>query len=240
MSDPPVDRLGDGDDFGSERPDPLPPDWRARVLAGLDAAEISVGAALSGAVVVLAAVLVSAVVVAPRLAGQPPVEEVLPFTRAPVSTTTTSAPAPEQLAVHVAGAVVVPGVYLLPSGARVVDALDAAGGPRATADLSRLNLAAPLSDGEQVYVVVFGEDPPPAVSIGAAGDEGPTGSEQLIDVNRADAAALEELPGIGPTLAAAIVQHREDHGPFDSIDALLDVPGIGDAKLGALRDLVTV
>jgi competence protein ComEA len=141
--------------------------------------------------------------------------------------------------VHVAGAVEHPGVHLLRAGARVHDAIAAAGGPRPDADLDRLNLAAPVADGSQVYVVVAG-----AVGSGVGGSPGdgdPGGTPAAggaVSLNAADAAALDALPGVGPSTAAAIIAHREANGPFGSVDDLLDVRGIGAAKLEGLRDLV--
>lgn len=139
--------------------------------------------------------------------------------------------------VHVAGAVVRPGVYELPAGARVADAIAAAGGAAADGDPDLVNLAAPVVDGQRLSVPRIGDtvapDPGPASTASAA----PAGP---IDVNSAGPAELETLPGIGPATAAAIVRHREQNGPFPSVDALLDVPGIGPAKLDAFRSLVTV
>lgn len=150
---------------------------------------------------------------------------------------------PAEVVVHVAGAVASPGVQRLPTGARVVDAVDAAGGATPDADLARVNLAAPLVDGQQVYLVRQGEVPPPAVATGAptgAGPGGAAGGDGPIDINRATATELEELPGVGPATAEAIISHRERHGPFASVDDLLDVRGIGDAKLEQIRERATV
>ncbi len=147
--------------------------------------------------------------------------------------------------VHVVGAVASPGVQRLPLGSRVVDAVDAAGGAGPDADLGRINLAAALTDGQQVYVLRHGE-PAPAPPAGAAGGaDGPgapgaAAATAAIDINTASATQLEELPGVGPATAAAIIAHREQNGPFTSVDDLLDVRGIGEAKLDALRDLATV
>jgi competence protein ComEA len=168
-----------------------------------------------------------------RPSPPPPPELVMPMAGADAAaTSTTDAP---DLVVHVAGAVVAPGVYRLPPSARVADAVDAAGGPAPAADLHRLNLAAPLTDGVQVYVPVAGE-PLPAASTGggAAAPAGP------LDLNLATAADLEALPGIGPATAKAILDARERIGRFRSVDDLLEVRGIGPAKLEALRDLVVV
>lgn len=155
---------------------------------------------------------------------------------------------PGEVMVHAAGAVTHPGLYVLDAGARVGDLLSAAGGPRSDADLDRVNLAAPLSDGSRVYVPAVGqEDPPPVVAgdigPGTGGGNGPAGGAtpdpgRLIDLNRADAAELETLPGVGPATAAAIIAHRDANGPFQRVEDLLAVRGIGDAKLAAIVDLV--
>lgn len=149
-----------------------------------------------------------------------------------------SMPPVTALVVHIAGAVNVPGVYELPPGARVNAGVNAAGGVRADADVGAVNLAAPLVDGERVYVPVVGEQVAPAAAVvpvhGSAAPPGP------VDLNRADADQLDALPGIGPATALAIVQHRETAGPFASVDDLEAVRGIGPAKLDAIRGLVTV
>lgn len=152
----------------------------------------------------------------------------------------TSAPVgdvPTTILVHVAGAVIEPGVYELPRDARVREALVAAGGPTADADWNALNLAAPVADGTRLYVPIVGEAPPTAiVSEPVGGEDQPTGP---VDVNRATAVELDALPGVGPATAAAIVTERERNGPFVGVDDLERVPGIGPAKLAALRDAVT-
>jgi competence protein ComEA len=127
-------------------------------------------------------------------------------------------------------------VYRLPSTARVADLLRAAGGPAADADAQALSLAAPLTDGERVYVPRAGEAGPTPGSTGSA-----RSSVALkINLNTATADQLDALPGVGPTTAAAIIDYRTRHGPFRSIDDLLDVRGIGPAKLDGFRDLVVV
>lgn len=140
------------------------------------------------------------------------------------------------LLVDVAGWVRSPGVYEFPEGARVIDAIDAAGGARPGAMLQALNLAAPLVDGTQVLVPREGEQGvvPPAAGGGGAVAGG------LINVNTATAAELETLPGVGEVLAQRIIDHRTENGPFTSVDQLVDVSGIGDAILGSIRELVTV
>jgi len=158
---------------------------------------------------------------------------------------------PTELVVHVVGAVAAPGVQRLPPGSRVVDALAAAGDALPDADLARVNLAAPLIDGQQVFVPRPGEPAPstlaPAgggtgVTGGEPGGTGATGTAQggLVNLNTATAQELEALPGVGPSTAAAIIAHRDANGPFTSVEQLIDVRGIGDAKLEQLRHLVTV
>ncbi len=145
--------------------------------------------------------------------------------------------------VHVAGAVVQPGVYLLPGGSRADAAVAAAGGAVAGADPNALNLAAPVLDGERIYVPLVGEPTPAPVApvpAAATSPPGPPGPPGPIDLNRATADELDTLPGIGPATAAAIVEHRETVGPFATVDDLEDVRGIGPAKLDAIRELVTV
>lgn len=133
--------------------------------------------------------------------------------------------------VHVAGWVVSPGVVTLPDGALVADAVRAAGGLRLGARGDALNLAAPVTDGQQIVV------PGPDHSPGEVSGSGATG---LVSLNRATAADLETLPGVGPVLASRIVSYREENGPFQQVEDLLGVPGIGEAKLASIRDLVTV
>jgi competence protein ComEA len=152
-------------------------------------------------------------------------------------------PAPPTTAVifvHVTGAVRAPGVYELPPGQRVADAIDAAGGALANADPNALNLAAPLADGDRIAVPARGEESTPAGHSHAASATEAAGAAGPVDLNTATAAELETLPGIGPATAAAIVEHREHIGPFATVDDLDAVPGIGKAKLEAIRDLVTV
>jgi len=143
----------------------------------------------------------------------------------------------DRVIVHVAGAVVLPGVYELGSGSRVDDAVRRAGGATGRAQLGRINLAAPLVDGDQIYVPEVGEDVPlpPVASAAAPSESTPTGP---IDVNRASASELETLPGVGPATAGAIVDERDRNGPFSSLEDLERVPGIGPAKLARLVGLV--
>jgi len=133
--------------------------------------------------------------------------------------------------VHILGEVARPGLYELRDGDRAVDAVAAAGGFTPAADAAGLNLARFVSDGEQIVV--------PAVGAGTSTAPGMS-ADGRVNLNTADAAALDTLPGVGPATAAKILAWRERHGRFESIEDLLDVGGIGEAKLDALRDLVTV
>lgn len=142
------------------------------------------------------------------------------------------------LIVDVTGWVRQPGVYEFAPGARVIDAVERAGGAREGADLSLLNLASPLTDGQQVLVPKEGETPPGGVVPGATAP-GSTGTA-MININTADATAFETLNGIGEVLAAAIVTYRDEHGPFASVDQLEQVPGIGPSTLEEIRPQVTV
>ncbi len=139
------------------------------------------------------------------------------------------------IVVHVAGAVDRPGLVTGEVGWRVADAV-ASAGLKGDADLDRMNLAAHLRDGERIWVPAIGEEAAPALlgSSGLGEANGP------IDLNTAEVGELDELPGVGPATAAAIVEHRQAHGPFASVDALVAVRGIGTAKLDALREHVTV
>jgi competence protein ComEA len=157
---------------------------------------------------------------------------------APMPAPTASEAAPP-LIVHVAGWVAEPGVYELPEGSRVIDAIEAAGGAKRGAELAVLNLAAPLTDGQQVLVPRASDvEQPPGTA--APSGTAPPGGATLVNVNVASAEELETLPGIGEVLAATIVQYREEHGPFTSVDQLMDVSGIGEVTLEEIRDLVTI
>ncbi len=137
-------------------------------------------------------------------------------------------PTPAPLVVYVGGEVLHPGLYTLPPGSRVYHALQAAGGLTGAADPLSVNPAARLSDGQQVWVR--------ARSTTASAS---TGDERL-NINLADQAALERLPGIGPATAQKIIAYREQHGAFRTLEDLLQVPGIGPATLDRIRDLITV
>ena len=138
---------------------------------------------------------------------------------------------PRLIVVDVAGAVARPGLYRLPRGARVADAVARAGGLTRRAERSAVNLAAPLADGQQVLVA-------PRGASGAAGSAGGGGTSGPVSLNAATAEQLDTLPGIGPVTAQKIIQYRQEHGPFTSVEGLDAIPGIGPARLENLKGLV--
>jgi len=181
--------------------------------------------------------------------GDPPLEDSLPFApaevddagglEAPVTPDPTATQVVSSaIVIHVAGAVVNPGLVIGAEGWRAADAIAAAGGSAGDADLDRLNLASLVTDGQRIYVPAQDELVVPAV----VGDSGAGRSESggPINLNGASESDLDELPGVGPATAAAIVAHREEHGPFGSVDSLVAVSGIGPAKLDSIRDHVVV
>ena len=148
----------------------------------------------------------------------------------------------ERVTVHVAGAVAKPGVYDLDAAARVIDAIEAAGGGAPDADLNRLNLAAKIADGQRVLVQRVGEAAPAgSASPGGSGSAGGSADPSaLVSLNSATQAELEALPGIGPSLAGAIITERERRGGFRSVNELRDVRGIGEKRFADLKDKVTI
>jgi competence protein ComEA len=144
-------------------------------------------------------------------------------------------PTASMITIHVSGAVEEPGVYTLPPGSIAQQAVEAAGGLLEQANLDLVNLAARLEDGEQIHIPLLRP-----TELDDAGDlaalSTPYGDR--LNINTAQAPELEQLPGIGPALAQSIIEYREQHGPFQSVDELINVPGIGPAKLGNLRDLI--
>lgn len=134
------------------------------------------------------------------------------------------------ITVHVAGWVARPGLVAVPEGARVADAIEAAGGAISGARLDVINLAQTVQDGERVDV----PGPQDTASVAEAASDG------RVAINRATASELESLPGIGPVLAERIVAYRDEHGPFSAVEDLLSVSGIGERKLDSLRDYIRV
>jgi competence protein ComEA len=155
---------------------------------------------------------------------------------APVRVATPKPPAAELLVIDVAGAVRRPGLYRLPSRSRIDDAIAAAGGPTAKAQLDTVNLAAPIADGEQIVVPERGA----AGANAAAASPPAAGSTPTapLDLNTATLEQLEALPGIGPVTAQKILDYRQSHGAFHSVTELQGVPGIGPAHMAQLKGLV--
>jgi competence protein ComEA len=147
----------------------------------------------------------------------------------------TAAAAP-RLVVYVVGAVRRAGLVRLPEGARVADALERAGGPTRRADLTLVNLAAPVADGQQVVIPTRG---PGGTGAAGTGDAAGTGVQAKVSLASATLEQLDALPGIGPVTAQKILDWRQAHGPLRSVDDLDAVPGIGPARVEQLRDLVT-
>jgi len=215
---------------------PAPPSsWRDRAAALRDSVPLSPATA-AGAVVVVIAVIVVATALVRRPASSLP--RTPPATaRARTSGWTPPTTEAEAVVVHVAGAVVHPGLQRLSGGARVGDAIAAAGGVLPDADVDAINLAAKLGDGDRVYVPRRGEIASGAIA-GVAG--GGPAVPAVLDLNTATAEQLDALPGVGPATAQAIVAYRSAHGRFRSVEGLLAVRGIGPAKLAAIRSRLRV
>lgn len=224
---------------GMESPSASTPAWR-RALARARPAEVAGLAVLAVGGAVLLAVL--------WLQGRAPAPVTALEVRPAVATTT----APAEVVVHVAGAVRAPGVYRLAAGGRVADAVQAAGGTLPGAALDRVNLARPLVDGEQLLVPLAAGDPAalaagdgsavPVSGGDAVGGGGPSAlrPDGRLDLNRATAAELDALPGLGPVLAERIVAAREQRGGFTSVAELRDITGIGERRFAELAELVAV
>jgi competence protein ComEA len=188
------------------------------------------------------AVLVVVLVVAGRfLIGSDRAETTRPAAQTFAALELETSPTPSEtvddlVVVHVAGAVRHPGLYRLPRGSRVDDAIREAGGARPRAALELVNLAALIGDGQQVVVPVrnIATGPP---TTGGSPEASPAGP---VNLNAATLAELDALPGIGPVTAQKILDYREQHGSFSSLDELDAIPGIGPARLEQLRELVTL
>ena len=185
-----------------------------------------------GALVLVAVVLAGAALAGVAVWRSRPVREPVPALAA-VEVSGTPLPGGTDLVVSVAGLVVHPGLVRLAQGARVADAVEAAGGPVPGTDLTGLNLARRLTDGEHVVVAPA----TPAASRSAGEDQ--SGSGSRVDLNTATLAELDALPGIGPVTARRILDWRSAHGRFTTVDQLREVDGIGEARFTQLRDLVT-
>ncbi len=155
------------------------------------------------------------------------------------SATPEPSPTPAPLRVHVSGAVNQPAVYRLPRGSIVLDAIDAAGGPADDANLDGINLALEVADQQKVYVPREGEasQPVPAASSAV---QGGAGSGGLVNINTASLGELDTLPRIGPVTGQRIIDHRAANGPFERIEDIQNVSGIGPATFEGMRDLITV
>lgn len=170
------------------------------------------------------------------------------ISRAPAGEPIVLQPAPTKspIAVHVVGAVPRPGLYEFAEGARVQDAIDAAGGQLSSADTSSINLAALLEDGQQLVIPYkAGEEPSneeaqvPVLPGAEETEETPVNSD-LLNINTASVEELDDLPGIGPTIAQRIVDYRDENGPFDAIEDIMNVSGIGPSTYDQIKDLITV
>jgi competence protein ComEA len=162
----------------------------------------------------------------------------------PVPTATPSpgpTPTPAPLRVYVTGAVRDPDVYVLPPASIVKDAIAAAGGPTDDADLERINLAVEVSDQQQIYVPHKGEG---SLPIALPGERSPPGlsvtpETGVININTASVEALDALPGVGPAIARRIVDYRSEHGPFATIEDIMNVKGIGPATFDKMKDEIS-
>jgi competence protein ComEA len=166
-----------------------------------------------------------------------------PITILPPEPTATSlpTPTPRLLCVYVSGAVARPDVYELPPDSIVKDAIEAAGGPTGEADLNRINLARRVQDEEQIYVPQKGEESPPVSPPSGPSLSSPSGQKgDKVNINTATAEELDTLPGVGPSIAQRIIDYRTTHGPFQSIEDIKKVKGIGDATFEELKDKITV
>ncbi len=172
---------------------------------------------------------------------QPVADVIAPTPMTPVASPTALAgPTSAGVTVHVAGKVRRPGVVTLPAGARVADAIRAAGGLRPGAGTGSLNLARRVVDGEQIVVGVPAAPQPGAAPPGAPGVPGVPAPGQPLDLNTATVEQFDALPGVGPVLAQRIVEYRTRNGGFRSVEQLQEVTGIGERRYAELKDLVRV
>jgi competence protein ComEA len=198
---------------------------------------------LAGLVVVVIATLLGAGLWYMRSLPRPvdiaaPADAVSPVVSNVTGAAGTGSPSPVTIIVDVAGWVRRPGVYEFASGDRVIDAVNRAGGARNGADLTTLNLAAPLTDGTQIVIPKPGATAPGGTDPSGTGTS--SGGTTLISINTASEIELEDLPGVGPVTAAAIIDYRTQNGPFTTVDDLIDVSGIGPSTLEQIRPFATV
>jgi competence protein ComEA len=195
---------------------------------GRDDGRLNLLAVLTALVVILAAgvVLLAFSLSRPRTGG---VIEIEPPPVSPAGEVTGS---PVPLTIYVTGAVMAPGVVQVSAGARVEQAVTAAGGASTEADLVRCNLAAPLRDGQHVHVPAMGEAIPESILESEGGE--------IVNINSATVGELISLPGVGEATARKIIDYRTEHGPFSSIEEIMEVPGIGQAKYDGFKERITV
>lgn len=215
------------------------PRWRVRVSPRV-AVTVTIVVAILGAMIVFLPPTASSVPPDVAAASAPSSEAgtspgTSPATSPATSQTVAVGLPAGHVVVDVVGAVSAPGLYTLDGGARVADAVAAAGGAAAGADLDALNLARVVVDGEQVRVPLIGEPVVGGFVVGGAAS-----TDGRVNINTADVAELDRLPGVGPVLAARIAEYRDAHGPFASVDALDDVSGVGPALLEKVRAAATV
>lgn len=261
-TDTDTDGAASHDELAPPTPRPLPPPPTVRELIAVFSQRVALRHPwidLTHVALVLAAIAglggMAWALWSPRAPSSPaPIRVVTPpSSTVAITVPVTSTTVPTEIIVDVAGAVTSPGPVRVRHGGRVADALAAAGGSRGDADLERVDRAAVLTDGQRIYVPRLGQgDIPDVVGVtgGAGSSSAPEGSSGtgdrtsasggMVDINTAGETELDALPGVGPATAKAIVEYRNAHGRFTSVDGLLEVKGIGPAKMADLRPHVTV